>query len=272
MTTKGGQQGRPTSSLENPHRLTRPGRVEPRREEPRPSGSHAPQRTSWDALLPGSDAHPGHAALLPVVVINVTGGGAAPNQRSLPVESAKCLQAETTAALPLKDGGGPGSERRQGSAVRGRAGGSAPLAAAAILWKRTSHRGPPAGGDHRYRLACPPRREGRKMPVKKKISWRWQQRVEDGGLKKCKISRYRRPLPFSLFFLLQDRERRPARLGPRRGGDPSDTPGWQAPDREHLPGSTSCWVVCRAAEGLLRVCFRRLCVPGGWGRRVPPVL
>lgn len=87
------------------------------------------------------------------------------------------------------------------------------------------------------------------MPVKKKRKSPGvaAAAVEDGGLKKCKISRYRRPLPFSLFFLLQDRKRRrPARprAGERRA--PSDKPGWQAPDRVSLPGSTSCWVVCSA--------------------------
>lgn len=59
------------------------------------------------------------------------------------------------------------------------------------------------------------------MPVKKKRKSPGvaAAAAEDGGLKKCKISRYRRPLSFSLFFLLQDRKRRrPA--GPGRGEPP----------------------------------------------------
>ena len=89
-----------------------------------------------------------------------------------------------------------------------------------------------ASSDPLPRLACPPRRGGRKMPVKKKRkSGVAAAAAEDGGLKKCKISRYRRPLPFSLFFLLQDRKRRrPGRPRARERRAPSDKPGWQAPD------------------------------------------
>ncbi|KAJ8798093.1 hypothetical protein J1605_001584 [Eschrichtius robustus] len=50
------------------------------------------------------------------------------------------------------------------------------------------------------RLPCPPCRGGRKMPVKKKRKSPGVAAAvaEDGGLKKCKISRYHLPLPFSL--------------------------------------------------------------------------
>lgn len=47
------------------------------------------------------------------------------------------------------------------------------------------------------RLPCPPYRGGRKMPVKKKrkSSGVAAAVAEDGGLKKCKISRYHLPPP-----------------------------------------------------------------------------
>lgn len=63
-----------------------------------------------------------------------------------------------------------------------------------------STEGPSADSDPLPRLPCPPCRGGRKMPVKKKrkSSGVAAAVAEDGGLKKCKISRYHLPPPLSL--------------------------------------------------------------------------
>jgi hypothetical protein len=143
--------------------------------------------------------------------------------------------------------GGRGVHRQRATGVPGRgdlgtgSGGAtllwagdfaAPLAAVSEeRWPRRAE-GPPPDGHPVPRLPCPPCRGGWKMPVKKKrkSSGVAAAVAEDGGLKKCKISRYPPPPPQTLSVFP---------FGPR---------------------------VCRCAWGRAGVAPRPSCVPGG-GRK-----
>lgn len=71
------------------------------------------------------------------------------------------------------------------------------------------------------RLPCPPYRGGRKMPVKKKrkSSGVAAAVAEDGGLKKCKISRYHLSPPFSPSSLAEWQEKEAGSVSEARAGD-----------------------------------------------------
>lgn len=100
------------------------------------------------------------------------------------------------------------TRRRRASGQRlGRAGAGWRLcpSACCCLWELgASAEGPSADSDPLPRPPSPPCRGGRKMPVKKKrkSSGVAAAVAEDGGLKKCKISRYHLPPPFSLSSFL----------------------------------------------------------------------
>lgn len=203
--------------------------------------------------------------------------------RAVRVPSSRCERAavSTGEECPRPRAEEDGAEIRARAAAglgRSAAGWRLCSSACCCVWEpAASTEASPADSDPLPRLLWPPCRGGRKMPVKKKRKSPGVAAAvaEDGGLKKCKISRYHLP-PFRLPSFAGRREEQlagrgsgaPGLRGSGWGGEPPPrrpAAGRRTP-RRSAPDCTSC-SACAPREGLRESPHLRLCVPWGVGRR-----
>lgn len=132
----------------------------------------------------------------------MTGGGAAQSVLSLPgVTEPQCPPVRSDPLPQAEEDREETGERPAAGLGSCGAGWRLCYYACCCFWEpAASTEEPSADSDPLPRLPCPPCRGGRKMPVKKKrkSSGVAAAVAEDGGLKKCKISRYHLPPPCSL--------------------------------------------------------------------------